>query len=273
MAKAKTDDDNGFFGIGDFDPELDFDLTDFDFLGDDDNDITSEMLPLLTEDEKQDIVIIKPKVEKKQITHKVAFENALTFVRQISLEPNERTFAWVNGSFIFGDMIEALWSERNVNIKELYICSLSISQENIDSLKTLLEHSNIQRMVIILSGYFYSMERNDLVPYLYNELGKDDRVSVCFGAYHCKMFCIETHKGNTITVHGSANMRSSNSIEQVMIEQDRDLYEYNRRIMTAIAAKFDTIKHLKRKRHRYALSVPESFDVVRENSGGNGGRK
>jgi hypothetical protein len=49
-------------------------------------------------------------------------------------------------------------------------------------------------------------------------------------------------KGHTITVHGSANLRSSNSIEQIMVEvDDRKLHDFNANIMEDVVARFGTI--------------------------------
>lgn len=224
------------FGAG-IDLELDFDLGDFRIIEDEAD----------RGEPQRDVRILRPRIGRREITQRVAFENAQAFARQIDLEPGARTFAWVNGSFIFGDIVEALITERRVGIKRLYLCSLSFSQENIDSLRNVMEimGAELERLVLVFSGYQYSHEKYSLVPYMYQELDDpNNRVQIAFGRWHAKIMTMETVYGHTITIHGSANMRSSSSIEQVMVEvDDRELHDFNAAIMEDITARFGTINH------------------------------
>lgn len=216
---------------------LDFDVSDFD-----------------TEDEKRsrgkrqkDARVLRPRLDLAALTQAVAYENAEAFARQISLEPGARTFAWVSGNFIFGDIVEALITARRVGVKRLYVASLSFSQENIDSLRNvqLLMGDQLERLVLVLSGYQYSHEKYNLVPYMYEQLDDgSDRFDVAFGGWHAKIITLETIHGHTVTIHGSANLRSSKSIEQIMVEvDDRELHDFNAQIMERIVRKFGTINH------------------------------
>lgn len=244
------------FGF-DFGLDLDFDADDFDIIDDE--------KPRPRGKKQKDVRILRPRLEKRDITQKVAYENAEAFARQIDLTPGARMFAWVSGNFIFGDVIEALITARRVGIKRLYICSLSISQENIDSLKNvmLLMGEELERLVLVFSGYQYSHEKYNLVPYMYRELDDPlNRVNIAFGRWHAKIITLETVHGHTITLHGSANLRSSNSIEQIMIEvDDRELHDFNASMMERIVDKFGTInpeadyKKLKAVPHREAWDI------------------
>lgn len=236
MGKRKKDKDAALMAL-DFD--LDFDLGDFDLIG-------KALAGVGRQPEKQQR-ILRPRIDPDEVLHEAFFENAEEFVTQLDYTPGARTYAWISGNFIFGDVIEALISRRNVRIKRLYIASLSISQENIDSLKNVMLYmgDELERLVLVLSGYQYSHEKYGLVPYLYQELDDGtDRVQVAFGGWHAKIITMETVLGHTITIHGSANMRSSNSIEQIMVEVDaRDLHDFNTQIMEGIAERFGTINH------------------------------
>ena len=219
------------------DLELDFDAEDFDLLDEGKKRVTGE--------KQRNVRILRPALDKKELTTRAAFENAEAFARQVDLSPGARTFAWVSGNFIFGDVIEALVTARRVGVRRLYICSLSISQENIDSLKNvmLMMGDELERLVLVFSGYQYSHEKYNLVPYMYSELDDPmNRVQIAFGRWHAKIITMETVTGRTITVHGSANLRSSNSVEQIMIEVDnRELHDFNAGIMEDIAQRFGTI--------------------------------
>ncbi len=104
---------------------------------------------------------------------------------------------------------------------------------------------DLERMVLVFSGYQYSHEKYNLIPYMYEELDdKNNRVQIAFGAWHTKIITFETVLGNTVTIHGSANLRSSNSIEQIMVEvNNKELHEFNAGIMENIAERFGTINY------------------------------
>lgn len=240
----------------DVDAELDFDLSDFQIFDTDSGGFLDES--------KAQRRILQPRIDVRDISHKVLFESAEKFAQQIDLRENARTFAWVSGNFVFGDIIEALVTKRDMFPKNIFICSLSISQENIDSLKNvMIMCPELEKLTIVLSGYFYSHEKYGLVPYMYQELDDDsNKVQIAFGGYHCKVIAIETIYGNTLTIHGSANLRSSNSIEQVMVERGRDLYEFNAAIIEEIASKFGTINHHAPRNQFHRIEGEEAWRTI-----------
>lgn len=163
-AEANPNELDNLFKSIDF--EIDFDTSDFDFLSDEQADRFADI------ETQEHVRILKPKADGTSLEHHVMFENAEEFARQLSLVPGERTFAWLSGNFIFGDMVEALITARNVTVKKLYVTSLSFSRDNIDSLKNVLTlmGERLEKMVLIFSGYQYSHEKYNLVPYMYREL-------------------------------------------------------------------------------------------------------
>lgn len=260
MTKKQEYDQNVF----DIDFDLDFDLSDFDLI----DAMTADIGHTPEAQER----ILRPRIDKNEILHHVMFANAEEFAEQIDLSPNARTFAWLSGNFVFGDIIEALITRRRVGIKRLYISTLSVSQENIDSMKNvmLLMRDELEKIVLVVSGYQYSHEKYNLVPYMYRELDDEsNRVQIAFGGWHTKIIAIETVLGNTLTIHGSANLRSSNSIEQIMVETSRDLFEFNANIMDGIAQRFGTINHnakyFKLKRIEGAEAYAISKEQAKEN--------
>lgn len=246
------EDDDGFDLFDDL--ELDFDLGDFDLTGDRESERSGGSR------------ILTPRIDLDSIRQHATFRRAEEFARAVNLTSGARTFAWVSGGFIFGDLLEALVVERHVWPKEIYISTLSLSQENIDSLRTILECTEVQRLCMLVSGYFYSHEKYNLVPYMYEQLDLGDKTQIAFGNYHGKIITLSTHYGHTITLHGSANLRSSNSIEQVMIEVDaRELHEFNAGVISSLCKRFGTINYA-------AAKVPGKeriWQAVREAAGAN----
>ncbi len=80
-----------------------------------------------------------------------------------------------------------------------------------------------------------------LVERIYNELDIDNRLQVAFCSSHIKATLLETYCGKHIVIHGSGNYRSSNSIEQITITDDKDLFTFYDLIAQELIAKYKTI--------------------------------
>jgi len=187
--------------------ELDFNPVDFDWIGD-------------TSREKD--YILKPKMPKKPIS--VKYENAEKLVEKISLSKGEEIHTIVPGNFIFGEFLEALLVKKNATASECYLSTLSLSQENADSLGGLVEDGYIDNLTIIVSNYFYSHEKNRLIPYLIKETKEADIIII---RNHTKITLL-TIGPYFIIISGSSNMRSSNCVEQLVIQESEELYAFYR---------------------------------------------
>lgn len=208
----------------DFDFEIDFDIDDF-------SDVQGE--------EKLSTRICKPKLPKA--IGKVGYNNAKKLSKALNL--NERSFCIIYGKFIFGDLIEALIIENNLKVKYMFVSTLSMSQENVDSFAALL-HSDkvIDELELIVSNYFFSHERTKLIPYIYKTCDIDNKFQLGVARTHTKICLFETYCGKFITIHGSANLRSSENYEQIMIENDKDFYQFNLDFHKELMSQYSTIK-------------------------------
>jgi hypothetical protein len=137
----------------------------------------------------------------------------------MEIAPGCRCYAIVDGLFIFGDFIEALIVERGLKVKYMMVSTLTVNENNIDSLALLLDLGHGKQLDMILSGFFYSHERYNLVEYAYKELDKDDRFQMAICDSHCKIVLIGTECGMKLVVHGSANFRSSDNLEHFSLEE------------------------------------------------------
>lgn len=169
-----------------------------------------------------------PRIYEQTIKKPVAFEYAEDFAEGIDLVPGYRAMCFVSGNFIFGDVIEALVAHEKIDLKRLTIQTLTFSQENVDSLWNVGAMSpNLESLRIIAGGYFWAHEHNPggVIPYLLQQLDQGEIFDIAFAAIHTKMISFETVDGLKVVMHGSANLRSSRSIEQIMIEVDAGLYD------------------------------------------------
>lgn len=195
--------DNYFAGD---DTELEFNADDFTF----------------EEIEDPDNKIIKPKFNKNPI--KVKYDNAVSLIEKIKLYPGEQVHGIVKGDFVFGDFIEALLFRKNVECKNMYISTLSLSQNNIDSFVNSFLDKRIGNLTLMLSNYFYSHEKEGLIKYLHDELtpyGYD----LIIRRNHTKI-CLMEISNIKLVLTGSANLRSSNSLEQFVLQESKGLYEF-----------------------------------------------
>ena len=167
-------------------------------------------------------------------------------------EPGARAHAVVSGQFIFGEFLEAWIKANNWLIPDLYCATLSLSGDNIDSLANLLHGDYVQRLHLTVSDYWYSHERgrNGLVGYAYQELdapwrdGPDgDRFQLSVTGSHAKVTLLAPAEGGHYVLHGSANLRSSASIEQFALEHDPELYGFHLDWIQALESQYHTIRH------------------------------
>jgi hypothetical protein len=184
---------------------------------------------------------IKPKLIPMR-SEQVMYEYAVQLAKEILPEAGMRYDCLISGSFIFGDFIEAFLTLHNIKATKMTITTLSLSQENIDSLNNLLEHGFIDQLDILVSDYFYSHERFNLIPYMYKQLDIDNRFQLCVAFVHTKTVQFTTLGGRKIVIHGSANLRTSGNVEQFTIEDNPELYDFYEQAFTPIVERFATIR-------------------------------
>lgn len=156
-------------------------------------------------------------------------------------EKGMRVFVVLDGSFIAGDFFEAWIVKHNLHIKKMTISTLSMSENNVDSLANVLNAGYVDELNLIVSDYFFSHERRNLIPYLYKELDKNNRFQLAVASTHCKICLMETHNGSKVVIHGSANLRSSSNLEHLCIEENPELFDFLLSTQEAILEKFKTI--------------------------------
>jgi hypothetical protein len=237
--------------------DLEVEPIDFDFGEVGGEDLFGEIdLSFFSDDEVgiMDTRYVKPPNPKSVKQKNVTYKNAESLAKDTNLDKDSRTFAVVDGTFIFGDYIEALCVERNLHIKKMFIHTLSMSENNVDSLANLIKGDFVQKLDLLISAYFFSNERHDLVKYIYQELDIDNKFQLGVARSHTKMCGFETFDGMKYIIHGSANLRSSANLEQFVIEQCDEIYDFMEDVSDNIMDKYKTInidspkhKQLKRK--------------------------
>ena len=183
---------------------------------------------------------VKPKLFALK-SSQILYDNAVQLAQTTDLWETKRYDVIVNGNFIFGDYIEAFLKTYNVKCLKMTLSTLSLSQENVDSLENLIRGGYIEQLDLIVSAYFYSHERSSLIPYIYKNLDIDNRFQLAVAGIHTKTCSFQTLGGRFVVIHGSANMRSSGNIEQITIEENSELYNFYDSIFSNIVERYKTI--------------------------------
>ena len=183
----------------------------------------------------------------------IRYENAEKCVDEIStslLSKKERITTIVNGSFIFGDFIEAFVIKNKLKIKKMTLSTLSYSENNVDSLKNLMLYGYVDNLNLIVSDYFFGHERANLIPYTYNELDNEhDTFQLAIERTHCKVYIFETYDEKYFVIQGSVNLRSSGNTENFTIEENKTIYTFFDNFLSEIIQRNKTInKSLKFKK-------------------------
>ncbi len=184
---------------------------------------------------------IKPPKAPNIPERRMKYDLAIDLAKDIKPDKGCRYFVLLSGKFIAGDFIEAFVTEHELQVKRMVISTLSMSENNIDSLANLIIGDWVDKLDLIISDYFFSHERQNLVPYIYKRLDVDNVFQLAVAGTHCKLCLIETHDGRFFTMHGSANLRSSANIEHIAIEESEELYLFNLEYQEKIIEIYKTI--------------------------------
>lgn len=237
------------------DQDFTFDFPDFEI-----QEFDSNMFDFLKSDDGIEARYTKPKLYASPNRSQIKYENAVKLAKDLRLKEGERADVLVSGSFIFGDFIEAYVVKHNIKIERMLISTLSMSQDNVDSLANLLKGNYVDQLDLLISHYFYAHERHALIPYIFQELDIDNKFQLAVLGTHTKTCIFKTSGGKHIVIQGSANLRSSANLEQFTIEDNRELYEFHEEWQDKVIEKYKTINKAVRVKPLWKLINTKNFD-------------
>ena len=147
-------------------------------------------------------------------------ENATALLPHLPAGPGDRTHAVLRGDFVLCDLIPAIIAERG-RCERLHIATLGMSSANADSLLAL----GIPHITILCSLYFAKVDRDTVYREVAAKLAGRARLIVARN--HAKVICLPTCTGDHFVIEGSANLRSSDNIEQITILNDAELLAFH----------------------------------------------
>lgn len=225
---------------------------------------------LISEEKQEEIErYVVPKAQAMKTAH-IVYANAEKLAQKIKLEKGMRYDVICAGNFIFGDFLEAFLVLNDCKAKKVDITTLSMSLDNVASLRDLMIHGYIDELNLCVSAYFYGHERHGLIPAIYNNLDIDNRFQLAVAGVHTKTICILTERGEKICIHGSANLRSSASVEFFTIEENADTYDFYAGFSDFLSSEYPTIKKdvPQALKPNGSVKIDQRFTAVQRNRAG-----
>lgn len=173
-------------------------------------------------------VLLRKAIKRRQVELTKVSQAA----RQIGSLPRkgEALHARMDGSFDGYDLIPALLEliapER---IEHLLIATLSYNRRNGERLMELIDAGQVKQCDFLCSEMFAGKERES-VHWLESEL-KRRGARLFFARNHCKLILARTSRGRHLVIEGSQNLRTCRCYEQLVMSDDRKLFEFHQRFI------------------------------------------
>lgn len=154
-------------------------------------------------------------------------ENAAELTEHLP-EPGDCTHALVRGDFVMGDIIPLILGDRSAEI--VAISTLGMSRANAAMLADLRASGQIRRLFLLVSHYFSQVDKTGTYREVKGLLGNAVKVA----RTHAKVILVSAPP-SFFVVEGSANLRSSDNIEQFAIWNDEELLNWHLDWMQEVA--------------------------------------
>lgn len=153
----------------------------------------------------------------------VKAENASELLAHLPA-PGEITHAILRGDFVLGDALPALLGFVGP-CAHLRVATLGLSVKNAETLRALVETKAVARVTLVCSHYFAALNKLDTFHAVCAVLAgvAEMKVARC----HAKIICLQNTRGDAFVFEGSANLRSSATIEQLTIFNDAALHDFH----------------------------------------------
>lgn len=139
--------------------------------------------------------------------------------------PGERTHCILRGDFVLCDLIPAIIAARG-RCEHLHIATLGLSVANADTLAMLHERGHVGAITLVCSHYFAQVDKTTTFREVSHRLQPHARIIVTRS--HAKVIGLPTASGDHFVIEGSANLRSSDNTEQMVIFNDVETLAWHR---------------------------------------------
>lgn len=152
-------------------------------------------------------------------------ENADDIVAALPAEEGDSTHGIIPGDFVFCDLLPRLVAKHGCPPR-IDITTLSMSEGNVHTLLGLLNHPAEPAVTLLASVYFWETNTT-IARAVETMLVPHPRFRCAVGRQHTKIMLLD-YPDRVWVIEGSANLRSSNCIEQITITAAREVLEFHR---------------------------------------------
>ncbi len=149
--------------------------------------------------------------------------NAAAVIAHLPADPDDRTHCLLRGDFVLCDIIPTILRARG-SCPHLRIATLGLSVANADTLACLIERGTVGGLTLIVSHYFQQVDKTTVFRAVAARLAGIAHIAVTRS--HAKVICLPTSAGDHYVIEGSANLRSSDNVEQMLITNDPDTHAF-----------------------------------------------
>lgn len=160
-------------------------------------------------------------------------ENCAAVLANLPEGPDDRTHCILRGDFIFGDMLAMLLTERLA--AKVRVSTLSMSLANARTLASLITTGRAGSVSLLISHYFSEIEKDAMWPEVMKILRPHAKVTLA--RIHTKIITAEMLDGARYVFEGSANLRSSDTVENLCITNDPATHDFHAAWMDEIEAR------------------------------------
>lgn len=139
-------------------------------------------------------------------------------------EPGDHLHAILRGDFVLADLIPAIIAHRGA-LTALHVATLGLSSANAEMLARLNTEQLAPSITIVCSHYFQHVDKTTVFREVSARLAGKARLIVTRN--HAKVICLPTRAGDAYVIEGSANLRSSDNLEQITIFNDAALLDWH----------------------------------------------
>jgi len=172
------------------------------------------------------------KKQRRGIKKLIRPENASAVVPLLPSHPDDRLHCILRGDFVLCDLIPAIIAHRGA-CSHVRIATLGLSAANAESLANLRDAGLIGQLTIVASHYFQQVDKTTTFKKVASIL--DGRARLVITRSHAKVILMPTTAGEWFVIEGSANLRSSDNIEQMLILNDRETHDFHAEWMEELA--------------------------------------
>lgn len=151
-------------------------------------------------------------------------ENARAVLAHLPIGEDDRTHCILRGDFVLCDVIPAIIAARG-RCPHLRVATLGCSIANADTLAALVASGEVGSLTIVVSHYFQQVDKATVFRAVKARLAGIACLAVTRS--HAKVICLPTARGDHFVVEGSANLRSSDNLEQMAITNDRVTHDFH----------------------------------------------